>query len=109
MSIAIENWLKKVQTITIIGAGTMGHGFAHVFSLGGYDVMLSDIDEKVLEKAKARITASLDTFVENGLTTVKVKQEAISRIKTTTDRFAAVRKAQFVLEAAPEILSLKQK
>jgi len=103
-----ENWLKRVQTIAVIGSGTMGHGIAQVFALGRYNVMLYDIDDAILQNAVALIDSHLDSFIENGLATKEAKEQALSRIKTTTDLASAVSEANIVLEAVSEILSVKQ-
>ncbi|HEX78435.1 MAG TPA: 3-hydroxyacyl-CoA dehydrogenase family protein [Dehalococcoidia bacterium] len=104
-----ENWLTEVKNIAVLGAGTMGHGIGQVFALAGYDVMLYDIDDAILQRAMARIDSNLDVFIENGLATEEAKQRALSKINTTTDLATAVGEADFVLEAIPEMLELKQK
>ncbi len=103
-----ENWLKRVKDIAVLGAGTMGHGIAQVFALGGYNVTLYDINDTILQKAVAFIDSHLGSLIENGLTTKEAKQQALSRIKTTTDLVTAVKDAEFVQEAVSENLILKQ-
>jgi len=105
---SIENWLERVQNVAVVGSGTMGHGIAQVFALSGYNVMLYDIDDVILQKAVALIDSHLDSFIENGLATTEAKQQALSQIKTTTDLAKAVSEANIVLEAVSEILSVKQ-
>ena len=104
-----ENWLKRAQNIAVVGSGTMGHGIGQVFALGGYNIMLRDIDDAILQKATACIDSNLDGFIENGLITKEAKQQALSRIKTTTDLATAVNEADVVFEAVTEALRLKQK
>lgn len=103
-----EKWLKNVRAIAVLGAGTMGHGIAQVFALGGYNVMLYDIDEAILQKATARIDSNLNSFIEGDLITKEVKHQTLSRIKATTDLTTAVENMSFVQEAVSENLSLKQ-
>jgi 3-hydroxybutyryl-CoA dehydrogenase len=86
----------------------MGHGFAQVFAQKGYSVFLYDIDEKILKAALARISASLDTFIEHGMVHSKEKKATLQRITTTTNLEKAVGHADFVLEAVPEIMALKK-
>jgi 3-hydroxybutyryl-CoA dehydrogenase len=100
--------LSQIKQIAIIGAGIMGHGFAQIFAHKGYSVFLYDIDEKILKSALARIDASLDTFIEHGMIRSKEKKKILERITTTTNLEEAVGKADFVLEAVPEIMDLKK-
>jgi len=86
----------------------MGHGFAQIFAQKGYPVSLYDIDEKILKAALARIGANLDTFIEFGMIREKEKKTTLAKISTFTSLEAAVGKADFVLEAVPEILELKK-
>ena len=65
--------LSQIKRVAIIGAGIMGHGFAQIFAQKGYPVFLYDIDSAILEKARQRIDANLDTFIENGLLRKKEK------------------------------------
>lgn len=98
----------QIKQIAIIGAGIMGHGFAQIFAHKGYSVSLYDIDEKILKSALARIGASLDTFIEHGMIRSKEKKAALEKISITTNLEEAVGKADFVLEAVPEIMDLKK-
>lgn len=100
--------LSQVKNIAIIGAGIMGHGFAQVFAQKGYPVILHDIDEEMLKKAMFRIAANLDTFIEQGMIRPKDKRAALALISTSTDLGKTVSKADFILEAVPEILALKK-
>ena len=100
--------LNQIKKIAIIGSGIMGHGFAIVFAQKGYPVFLFDIDSRILKKAKSRIAANLDTFLDHGLIGRKEKGATLEKIKTTTDWKAATGEADFVLEAVPEVLELKK-
>lgn len=104
-----EGWLGKVQNIAVFGSGTMGHGIALMFALGEYNVRLYDIDHALLQKAMTLIDSHLDSFIENGLATKETKRQTLSRIKTTTDLATAIKDANFILEAGPEILKVKQR
>jgi len=108
MTESTENWLKRVQAIAVLGAGTMGHGIAQVFALAEYNVMLYDVDAAILQNAMTRIDSNLNSFIESDLITKEVKQQALSRIKSTTDLATAVKNVPFVQEAISEDLSLKQ-
>ena len=93
----------------VIGAGTMGHGIAQVFAQAGYDVKLFDISEEALKGALTRIEANLAFFVESGVLTTEESEDALSRIEPSLDLEDAVRDVEFVTEAVPEEMELKQK
>jgi len=101
--------LSEIRKISVIGSGIMGHGIGQTFALGGYDVVLDDVSDEILERALQRIRKNLDTFVEFGITTDDAAREALSRIKTTTDLKKAARDSDFVVEAVPEVLDLKKR
>jgi len=100
--------LSQIKKISVIGAGIMGHGIAQTFALGGYEVILNDISEELLEKAIQRIRSNLNTFIEFGITTPDSAKEALLRIKTNTDLKAAVKESDFIVEALPEVMDLKK-
>jgi 3-hydroxyacyl-CoA dehydrogenase len=87
----------------------MGHGIAQSFLMGGYEVMLYDIDDAILETAIAHIKKNLALFAQYELIEQDDIQPTIERLHTTTDLKAAVAAADFIIEAAPEDLELKQK
>lgn len=91
----------------VIGAGQMGSGIAHVAALSGYDLTLLDISEDVLQKAIDGIGKNMDRQVKKGLITESLREEALSRITTTTD-YAAFVECDFVIEAATEREDLKK-
>ncbi len=96
-----------MQRITVIGAGTMGNGIAHVFAQNGYDVSLCDIQQTSLEKAIQTITANLDRMVKKGSLDEAGKLDTLSRIGTTTSVQDACANADLVVEAATENVDLK--
>jgi 3-hydroxybutyryl-CoA dehydrogenase len=100
--------LSQIKQVAVIGAGIMGHGFAQIFAQKGYPVFLYDIDGKILERALRQVAANLDTFIENGLIRKRDKVSTLNRISLLTDLEAAVRNADFVLEAVPELMDLKK-
>src|SRR5882757_267974 len=87
--------------IAVIGAGLMGHGIAQVFALDGHDVTIYDSFEKTLATAKDRILANLKDLGDD--------QGAVNRVTPNGDLAAAVRNADYVVEAVLEDLPLKQK
>lgn len=98
-----------VQTISVIGAGTMGNGIAHVFAQSGYKVTLIDVSAAQLEKALQTITKNFDRQIAKGSITEDVKTNALANITTITDVVAGVQQAQLVVEAATENVELKLK
>ena len=59
--------LEEIHNISVLGAGIMGHGIAQSFLMGGYPVMLYDIQESILETAKSHIEKNLELFYRSGL------------------------------------------
>jgi 3-hydroxybutyryl-CoA dehydrogenase len=87
--------------IAVIGAGLMGHGIAQVFALAGHDVTIYDPVQASLDSVKARILTNLRDLGDD--------QSAVERVRPTGELAAAVRDADYVVEAVLEDLSLKQK
>ncbi len=95
-----------IKTVSVIGAGTMGNGIAHVFAQHGYLVNLVDLSKPQLDKAIATITKNLERQLEKGTITEEVKARALSNITTMTS-FAGLKESQLVVEAATENTELK--
>ena len=100
--------LKEIKKISVLGSGLMGHGIAQSFLMGGYAVMLYDIDDSILETAINHIKNNLELFSQNDLIGKDEIQPSLERLRTTTDLKVAVAEADFIVEAAPENLELKQ-
>lgn len=98
-----------MKNISVIGAGQMGNGIAHVFAQFGNAVQLIDIKQESLDKAITTITQNLDRQVAKGIITEDVKKETLARLKTTTDMSGGVSNADLVVEAATENVDLKLK
>ena len=96
-----------MKNISVIGAGTMGNGIAHVFAQTGFDVTLIDVQTAQLEKAISTITKNLDRQLAKGTLTEEQKAEALSKIKTNTSISEGVSNADLVVEAATENEKLK--
>jgi 3-hydroxybutyryl-CoA dehydrogenase len=99
---------EQIEQVAIIGAGTMGAGMGMCYAQAGYEVALYDVRAEQLGLALERIGKSQALFVEEGLITAAEAEAARARISTATDLRAALCGVQFVLEAAPERLALKQ-
>ena len=96
-----------MQNISVIGAGTMGNGIAHVFAQKGFTVNLIDTQSPQLDKALATIASNLDRQITKGLLTAEAKQATLASITTYTEIPAGVAAAELVVEAATENTELK--
>jgi 3-hydroxybutyryl-CoA dehydrogenase len=98
-----------MKNITVIGAGTMGNGIAHVFAQSGFNVNLFDISADALERAVATIGKNMDRQVAKELITESQKSESLERLTTGTDLKVSVANADLVVEAATENTDIKFK
>ena len=98
-----------IQTVAVIGAGTMGNGIAHVFAQNGYKVQLVDVNTDQLNKAVQTITKNFDRQVAKGTVTEDQKSKALGNIATFNDIEQGVDNCQLVVEAATENIDLKLK
>jgi enoyl-CoA hydratase / 3-hydroxyacyl-CoA dehydrogenase len=101
--------IDDIKTIAVIGAGDMGHGIAEVALIAGYQVMLQDITQEFVNRGVKRIYDSLEKMVSKN----KVTQEHFDTIKsklltTFVEVEDAVRSADLVIEAVPELMELKK-
>ena len=97
-----------MQTIGVVGAGTMGHGIAHVAAMAGQDVRLYDAFPGVAEKGLAAIRANLDQGVAKGKVDATARDAALARITVVDDLAALAHGADLVVEAILERLPLKR-
>jgi len=97
----------SVKNVSVIGAGTMGNGIAHVFAQNGFPVTLIDVNAAQLEKALQTISKNLDRQVAKGTITEEQKQGALKNISPPGDVAAGVKQADLVVEAATENVELK--
>jgi 3-hydroxybutyryl-CoA dehydrogenase len=98
--------MPTIETIAVIGAGTMGSGIAHIFARSGFDVLLCDVDQSLLDKSLARIRTNLGREAAKGKLTSEEVEAATARIRTTTDR-GTLASADFAVEAASERFEIK--
>ena len=97
----------EMSNITVIGAGTMGNGIAHVFAQSGHNVTLVDISEAALERALATIGRNLDRMVKKEKISEADKEATLAKLVTQTDLATGVAAANLVVEAATERVDLK--
>ncbi len=98
-----------IKNITVIGAGTMGNGIAHVFAQNNFSVNLVDVSKTQLEKAIRTIKKNLDRQVAKKTISEKVKEKTLANISTFTNVKEGVNESDLVVEAASENLELKLK
>ncbi|MBL7700789.1 MAG: 3-hydroxybutyryl-CoA dehydrogenase [Ferruginibacter sp.] len=96
-----------IQNVSVIGAGTMGNGIAHVFAQAGFKVSLIDVNPTQLERAMATINKNLDRQITKGSITDDQKKSTLANIVTSSDIAVGVKDAQLVVEAATENVDLK--
>jgi len=98
-----------MKNITVIGAGTMGNGIAHVFAQNNYKVNLVDISSNVLDKALLTIEANLDRLLAKEKISEETKRTSLANITTYTSMEKGISNADLVVEAATENIDLKLK
>ena len=98
----------SIQSVGIVGAGTMGHGIAQVCAVNGLSVVMVDVAQAALDRGLASVAKSLDRLVNKDKLTPADKDAALARIRTSTDQAALVG-VQLVIEAATENQPLKIK
>jgi 3-hydroxybutyryl-CoA dehydrogenase len=96
-----------IKKITVIGSGTMGNGIAHTFAQHGFDVVLVDINQDVLNRSVQTITANLDRQVKKGTIDEQLKTDTLNKITILTDLKTAAANADLVVEAATENREIK--
>jgi 3-hydroxybutyryl-CoA dehydrogenase len=98
----------RLQSVGIIGAGTMGNGIAQVCAVAGMDVLIIDVSDAALERGLSQIGKSLDRLVKKEILTLEGKHAALKHIKSSTS-YADLKDLPLVIEAATENQSVKEK
>ena len=99
--------LDSIRTVGVVGAGTMGNGIAQVAGVAGYDVVMRDIEEDLVNRGFETIEGSLDRFVEKDAMSADEAEAVLSRIEGTTE-LADLAGADVVIEAAVENMEIKK-
>jgi len=94
--------LDSVREVTVVGAGTMGHGIAQTFATAGYAVTLVDVSEDILSDAIEKIESSLQQLDP------EETEDIFGRISPETERKTAFQRSDFLIEAVPEDIDIKQ-
>jgi 3-hydroxybutyryl-CoA dehydrogenase len=98
-----------IKKVSVIGAGTMGNGIAHVFAQNNFEVNLIDVNAEQLEKALLTISKNLDRQITKGSINEEQKKQSLANISTFTKTNEGVQDADLVIEAATENIELKLK
>ena len=98
-----------MKNVSVIGAGTMGNGIAHVFAQAGFKVTIVDISLAQLDRAVVTITKNLDRQVAKGSITEEQKKATLANISIQTNMIEGVSNAELIVEAATENVGLKLK
>jgi 3-hydroxybutyryl-CoA dehydrogenase len=98
----------EIKNITVIGAGTMGNGIAHVFAQYGFNVVLNDVRQEFVDRGVNTIKSNLDRQVKKGSLSEQQKTETLSRLRTTTNLKDACSDADIVIEAVTENEGVKK-
>lgn len=100
--------LEDVKKITMIGAGAMGSGIATCGLMAGYTIALRDVEQKFVDNGVAGVKSSLAKFKEKGKITPEAHDAALARLIPIVDLKEAIKDADFIIEAVPEKLEIKQ-
>ena len=100
--------VDEIRRVAVLGAGTMGHGIAHVAALAGFEVVMRDLEEGFLAGALKKIAGNLEKGVARGKVTEEDRDAALARLSTSTSVAKACDGAQLVIEAVPESIDLKR-
>lgn len=101
--------MYKINQITVLGSGIMGHGIAQISAMAGYNVNLRDIEQSFLDKAMDKIKWSINKLVEKQKITSSEAENIINRIHPVVDLEQSLKSSNLVIEAVPEDLNLKKK
>lgn len=95
--------------VVVIGAGTMGHGIAHVAAQAGAQVALHDVTEAAIAHGLAQVRGNLDKGVARGKVDAATRDATMARLRPAPDLAAAVADADLIVEVVPEQLELKRR
>jgi len=97
----------SIRRITVLGAGTMGHGIAHAAAMSGFETSMYDVSRAAVDKGRAAIEQILKKGVDLGKVAQSDADAALARITATDSLADALAETDFVIEAAPEKIDLK--
>jgi enoyl-CoA hydratase/3-hydroxyacyl-CoA dehydrogenase len=100
--------MKEIKNVTVLGAGAMGAQIAALAAEAGYNVKVRDLEERFLERGRQMITEIYDKRIKRGNFTEDKKKAVFSHMKFLVDVKEAVKDADIIIEAVPEIMDLKK-
>jgi len=101
--------VDDIKKLVVMGAGDMGHGIAEVALLAGLKVAMRDVEQRFVDRGLQRITESLAKLAEKQRISEESRKAMLGSIEIFVDVGEAVKDADFVIEAAPEIMDVKKK
>lgn len=104
----MQNTNEYMKNITVIGAGTMGNGIAHVCAQNGFEVTLVDLKQELLDHAVATIQKNLDRQLSRELISEQDKKDTLTRLQVSTDLKSAAAQADMVIEVVSENIQVKE-
>jgi len=99
--------VSSIETVAVLGAGTMGNGIAHVFARSGYKVILRDVEQRFLDRGMETIGKNLDREIKKAKIAEAEKGIVLGRLQPVTD-MRAIAAADFAVEAVPEKMEIKR-
>ncbi|MFJ7856760.1 3-hydroxyacyl-CoA dehydrogenase family protein [Peribacillus sp. NPDC097206] len=99
---------NKIQSISVIGAGQMGHQIAMLAALGGFNTVLQDVQDTALQSAKEKLEVIMNKWVQKGKLSEDSRLAAFTRLQFTTDLNKAASNADLIIEAVVEKIEVKQ-
>ena len=100
---------SRIERVAVIGAGTMGRGIAQVAAMAGHETVLCDVDAGQLDRALTAVEAALAEGVSLGKVTEATRKGALARLSSTERLAGAADGADLVIEAVPEVMTLKRR
>jgi 3-hydroxybutyryl-CoA dehydrogenase len=101
--------MKKIKKVGVLGSGLMGSGIAEVAARAGYDTVVREVTDELLDKGLARIRGSMDKAVEKGKMEPAARDQAVSRLSGTVTDLSVLADCDLVVEAIVENLEEKKK
>jgi 3-hydroxybutyryl-CoA dehydrogenase len=98
--------MAEIKKVGVVGGGLMGHGIAQVTATAGYDVVVREVDQSLVDRCLGKIEKQLARAVEKGKSTQEEADAIRARIQTTTD-YGDLADCDLVIEAITESLPLK--
>ncbi|MFP9061446.1 3-hydroxyacyl-CoA dehydrogenase NAD-binding domain-containing protein [Natrialbaceae archaeon A-chndr2] len=99
---------SDIETLCVLGAGSMGHGIAEVAAIAGYTVRLRDINDEMVQNGYEQIEWSVDKLVEGGHLEADTGEKTLERITPIVDIESALEDVDLVIEAVPERMDIKR-